>query len=150
MSIPTSATAAAGWYPDPVTPSTVRYFDGVSWTPHVAAAPTVAPVAFSGPTAFPVAGGAGHGVGLEPSDPVHWLLPTGRSWQSITAGYLGLFLFVPFLWFLGPVALGLGVWALRESSRTGVHGRGRAVFGIVMGAIATLGLIWYLLWSVTN
>ncbi|GAB2622053.1 hypothetical protein Aab01nite_76840 [Paractinoplanes abujensis] len=68
---------------------------------------------------------------------MHWLLPTGRSWQSIAAGYLGLVGLV--VWVLGPFALGLGIWAVVRSAREpGVHGRGRAVFGIVAGAIGTL------------
>ncbi|MDQ1625804.1 MAG: hypothetical protein QOJ49_1302 [Actinomycetota bacterium] len=149
MSTP-SATAAAGWYADPVMPNAVRYFDGTSWTQHVAAAPVITPVVWGASTAFPAAAAPRPGVGQDPSDPVHWLVPTGRSWQSITAGYLGIFLLVPYLWFLGPFALGFGIWALRVSSRTGSHGRGRAVFGVVMGAIATLGLGWYVIWALTG
>jgi len=29
-------TLEAGWYRDPVEPSSQRYWDGTSWTPHVA------------------------------------------------------------------------------------------------------------------
>jgi hypothetical protein len=65
----------------------------------------------------------------------HWALPTGRSWQAIAAGYVALFAIV--LWPLGPVALGLGIWALRTASRQGSHGRGRAIFGVVVGASTT-------------
>ena len=80
--------------------------------------------------------------GTSPSDPAHWLLPTGRSGWSIAAGYVALFALV--LWPLGPVALACG-WALglRHSARTGTHGRGRAWFGVVVGALATLGCpVW--------
>jgi hypothetical protein len=70
---------------------------------------------------------------------VHWLVPTGRSWQSIAAGYLALLATVA--WFLGPVALGLGIWALRIAGRTRTHGRGRAVFAVVVGALSTLALL---------
>jgi hypothetical protein len=45
------------------------------------------------------------------------------------------------LWVLGPVAIWLGISARRTSSRTGVHGRGRAGFGIVVGALATLLMV---------
>lgn len=79
------------------------------------------------------------GFGASPASVSHWILPTGRSWQSIAAGYVGLFAVVA--WFLGPVALGLGVWALVKASRDGSHGRGRAVFGAVVGALATLLLL---------
>jgi hypothetical protein len=69
---------------------------------------------------------------------MHWLLPTGRTWQSIAAGYVGLFALV--IWPLGLVSAGLGVWALVESARTGRHGRGRAVFGILAGTVALFAL----------
>jgi hypothetical protein len=74
---------------------------------------------------------------------VHWLLPTGRSWQSIVAGYVGLFALL--IWPLGPFAIWFGLWALRKGS-TGGHGRGRAVFAVVVGAAAT-ALLAYLLAS---
>lgn len=76
--------------------------------------------------------------GADPRDPVHWLLPTGRSWQSIVAGYVALFALV--IWPLGPVAFGLGVWAVRRG-RIGGHGRGRAWFAVVVGALATAALV---------
>jgi hypothetical protein len=80
------------------------------------------------------------GVGASPGDPVHWLIPTGRSWQAILAGYLGLVSLV--VWVLGPVAAGFGIWALvRSSEDPRLHGRGRAIFGIVAGAAATAALL---------
>ena len=119
--------APPGWYPDPSAPGAVRWFDGVRWTQHSApAAPAWAVPAQPS------------GLGENPSDPVHWLVPTGRSWQSIAAGYVALFATV--IWVLGPVALGLGVWALRAAGRTGSHGRGRAWFAIVAGALASVAL----------
>lgn len=126
MSTPTAPSAAPGWYADPYVPGSLRYFDGAAWTGHVAPAP--------GTTAS-----APPSLGAAPSDPVHWLVPTGRSWQSIAAGYVALFATVA--WFLGPVALGLGIWALRIASRTRTHGRGRAVFAVVVGSLATLALL---------
>ena len=106
MSSSTPSAVPAGWYTDPYASGALRYFDGAYWTPHVApghaAATTTAPPA-----------------GATPSDPLHWLVPTGRSGQSIAAGYVALFATV--VWVLGPVALWLGISALRTSSRTGVH-----------------------------
>jgi hypothetical protein len=67
------------------------------------------------------------------------LLPIGRSGWAIASGYLGLFsvLFVP-----APFALLTGILAvvdIRKHSEK--HGMGRAVFGIVMGALGTIGLM---------
>jgi len=119
-------SAAPGWYNDPQRMGTLRYFDGASWTEHVAPAPVAATTTVVGPGSYgeqpdlrPPA------VGDHPSDPMHWVLPTGRTWQSIAAGYAGL---CSILVFPGPIALGLGIWALMESRKTGAHGRGRAIF----------------------
>jgi hypothetical protein len=79
------------------------------------------------------------GFGESPTSAAHWMLPVGRSWQSIVAGYLGLIALVA--WFLGPVALGMGIWALARASRDGTHGRGRAIFGVVVGSLTTVLLI---------
>lgn len=79
------------------------------------------------------------GFGQSPASAGHWLVPTGRSWQAIAAGYVALFAIV--IWPLGPVALGLGIWALRQASRQRSHGRGRAVFAVVVGVLATVMLI---------
>ncbi len=74
--------------------------------------------------------------GESPADVAHWLLPTGRSWQAVAAGYVALVAIV--VWPLGPVALGLGLWALRRAAKENTHGRGRAVFAVVVGVLATL------------
>jgi hypothetical protein len=123
MSTSTPSATPAGWYGDPSSPGMVRYYDGRAWTPHVA------------PAAQPPAPRPG----AEPTDAVHWLLPTGRTWQSIAAGYVALVAVV--VWVLGPIALGLGVWALTASRNGEGHGRGRAVFAIVVGGLATIGVL---------
>jgi hypothetical protein len=134
MSASTPSAPPAGWYADPYASGALRYFDGAAWTPHTAPGPAAATA-------------AAPRVGATPGDPVHWLVPTGRSGQSIAAGYVALFAIV--VWILGPVALWLGISALRTSSRTGVHGRGRAWFGIVVGVLATLLMvITVVTWSV--
>ena len=80
--------------------------------------------------------GSASGGGEQPSDPLHWVVPAGRSWQTIAAGYVGLISLVAFP--LGPIAIALGVLGLRAANRQGSHGRGRAVFGIVAGCIGSL------------
>jgi hypothetical protein len=118
----------AGWYADPANPySAVRWFDGARWTEHVAGR---APAGSNGTT------------GENPRDPMHWVLPTGRSGWSIAAGYVALFATV--LWFLGPVALLLGIKALAVANRDGSHGRGRAIFAVVVGVLSSIALVWFL------
>jgi hypothetical protein len=188
-----------GWYRDLAAPGEVRWFDGTSWTEHVAPDPAMPPAPVPVPTSAPAhsapapvygvpaqqswQGQPGHPVqqgwqaspvgpqqgqpaqqgwnagavgaqqgwvhpgqltypvpaaprmGASPSDAMHWIVPVGRSWQSILAGYLGLFGLL--IWPLAPFALGLGVWAMRRA-RDGGHGRGRAVFALIAGAIGTL------------
>lgn len=78
-----------------------------------------------------------------PRTVTHWVLPVGRSWQSIVAGYLALFAII--MWPLGPFALGLGVWALVRAAREKAHGTGRAVFAVIVGLLATFLLVAVLL-----
>lgn len=121
-------TTAPGWYDDPADPSLARYWDGTGWTANTVAR-------HPGATPAPL---DQHG----PNSATHWLAPVGRSWQSIAAGYLGLVCLVA--WLLGPVGvivggvtLWFGVWGLRRA-RTGGHGRGRSIFGIIAGSVSAL------------
>ena len=67
------------------------------------------------------------------------LLPVGRSGWAIAAGYLGL---VSVLLVPAPFALLCGWMAVRDIRRNPKkHGMGRAVFGIVMGALGLALLI---------
>ncbi|NTV40198.1 MAG: DUF2510 domain-containing protein [Demequinaceae bacterium] len=123
-------TAPAGWYDDPSNATHVRYWDGAQWTAHQAASQT-------GQGGFPP---AHHHSDLGPSNPLHYIVPIGRSWQSVVAPYLGLcsLLPVPVIGqLLGIGAIVLGIIALRLA-RTGGHGTGRAITAIVLGAIGTL------------
>jgi Protein of unknown function (DUF2510) len=139
----TSTTGVpAGWYRDPqATFLRLRYWNGNSWTEHVAPSVDVDPSVAGHDCVWrtPLSSayqGSVAGSGESPSEVVHWLLPTGRSWQSIAAGYIGLVSLVVFI--LGPVAVVLGILGLRAAGRQGSHGRGRSVFGIVTGCLGTL------------
>jgi hypothetical protein len=67
------------------------------------------------------------------------LTPIGRTPLSIIAGYLGLL--SPLL-VVAPFALVVSIYAVRELKRKPhAHGMGRAMFGLVMGSIFTLGLL---------
>lgn len=91
------------------------------------------------------------GAALAPSDPNNqpdfggWrglladVVPGGLSPLAVAAGYLGLF---SILCFPAPFALALGILAIRELKRNPEgRGRGRAIFGIVMGVIGSAFLI---------
>ena len=71
------------------------------------------------------------------------ILPVGRSGWAIAAGYFGLF---SVLCLPAPLALFTGVMALLDIKKNpDKGGKGRAIFGIVMGTIGTLSLgLWVL------
>ena len=67
------------------------------------------------------------------------LLPVGRSMWAILAGYAGLM--SPIL-FPAPLAVFFGVMALRDIKlHPELHGKGRAIFGLVMGVPFSLLLV---------
>lgn len=67
------------------------------------------------------------------------LLPIGRSAFAIIAGYCGL---VSVLLFPAPFALLFGILALRDiKQHPDKGGKGRAIFGVVMGIIFSLLLL---------
>lgn len=67
------------------------------------------------------------------------LLPVGRSGYAIAAGYLGLF---SFMIFPAPLALIFGLLAIGDIRRNPqLHGMGRAIFGIVAGALGTAYIV---------
>jgi hypothetical protein len=72
---------------------------------------------------------------------LQWLIPIGRSGWSIAAGYLGLLSCIPIVGIvLGPLAITMGILGLQHASRNpALGGRGRAIFGIVLG---TLNFLW--------
>jgi len=76
---------------------------------------------------------------IEDTAGMRMLLPVGRSMWAIAAGYVALFsvLILP-----APLALALGITAVVHIRRNpGLHGMGRAVFAIVMGALFSMLLI---------
>jgi hypothetical protein len=90
--------------------------------------------------------GAAFDLGADPA--MRAILPVGRTPLSIIAGYLGLF---SVLCLPAPLALGIGVWAVIDlRKKPGMHGMGRAVFGIVMGAIGTIALIISLIGAIVH
>jgi hypothetical protein len=76
-------------------------------------------------------------IGEDPA--MRMLLPVGRSGWAIASGYLGL---ISVLCFPAPFALLTGILAIREMNRNPkLHGMGRAIFGIIMGSLGTIGLL---------
>jgi hypothetical protein len=74
---------------------------------------------------------------------VRMLIPVGRSPWAIAAGYAGLF---AVLFFPAPIALVLALVAIRDIRKhPNKHGMGRAIFGLVMGGIFTLMMLFFLL-----
>jgi hypothetical protein len=113
---------AAGWYPDPHAPGWVRWWNGQMWTEHVQAQTWQPPAA-------PHHVAAGH------DDEMRWLLPVGRPASAIAAGYLGLFSLLPNPFTALPAVI-CGCVALRTlDRRPDLIGRGRAIFGIVVGGL---------------
>jgi len=73
---------------------------------------------------------------------VRMLLPVGRSVWAIVAGYMALF--IPIMCVTAPIALFCGIMALREIRQNPkLHGKGRAWFGIIAGAIGLVGLCFF-------
>lgn len=69
-------------------------------------------------------------------DGLQYVVPVNTNVLAILAGYAGL---VSVLCFPAPFALILGVLALRQLKRNpDQHGKGRAIFGIVMGVLFSL------------
>jgi hypothetical protein len=89
----------------------------------------------------------GHGdIGADPG--MRLLLPVGRSGWAIAAGYLGL---ISVLVIPAPLALITGILAIREMHLDPKkHGMGRAIFGIIMGALGTIVLLLVLVMLVVE
>jgi hypothetical protein len=76
-------------------------------------------------------------IGDDPA--MRMVLPVGQSGWAIASGYLGL---VSVLVLPAPFAVLTGILALREIRRNPKkHGKGRAIFGIVMGGLCTIAFV---------
>ena len=82
------------------------------------------------PPAVPVQTHQSSDAGLE------LLIPINRTGWSIAAGYLGLFSLIPFIGILAIFISGIAMYDF--SRRPDRHGRGRAIFGLVMGILTTI------------
>jgi Domain of unknown function (DUF4190) len=73
------------------------------------------------------------------------ILPVGLSIWAIVAGYAGLLSLIPLF---PPIAIFCGLMALRDiKQHPQLHGKGRAIFGIVMGV--PFLVFWVLAFAVT-
>ena len=83
------------------------------------------------------------------SDPLlRMAIPIGRSWWAIAAGYFGLFSLIVLP---APIALILGLVALNDIRQNPEKlGKGRAVFGLIMGTLGTLLLLFILMMSLRS
>lgn len=96
----------------------------------------------SSPPAAPRAAAAS----IHTDDPqLRWLLPVGRSWYAIAAGYLGLLSILPVLAQLALVFGLLGLRDIRLHPEKG--GSGRAWFGVIAGGFFTLLLVFFLVFG---
>ncbi|MCX6343530.1 MAG: DUF4190 domain-containing protein [Armatimonadetes bacterium] len=75
-----------------------------------------------------------------------YLIPVDVSSLAMMAGYMGLFsiFLLP-----APISLLIGILAIYDLERNpGKNGKGRAIFGIVMGAVGTVFLVLVVLWLI--
>jgi len=78
------------------------------------------------------------------ADPVtRMLIPVGRSLWAVAAGYLGLLSIVVFPAPLAIIVSAVALWDLKRNPK--LFGKGRAIFGMVMGILGTVVLICILL-----
>ncbi len=76
---------------------------------------------------------------IEESAGMRMLLPVGRSWWALAAGYLGL---VSLLLIPAPFALFCGIVGIVDIRRNPhKHGMGRCLLGVIAGGLMTLLLI---------
>ena len=80
-------------------------------------------------------------MGADPA--MRMLLPVGRSFWAIASGYFGL---LSILLIFAPFALITGILAILDIKKNPEkHGMGRAIFGIIMGALFSMIFLFVLL-----
>ena len=101
---------------------------------------SVPPPMPTGPVQYMPAGGHRASPDIGQNAGVRMLLPVGRSGWAIAAGYLGLF---SILACPAPIAVVVAFVALADIKKhPDRHGLGRAWFGMVMGVLGTIGLLF--------
>ncbi len=87
-------------------------------------------------------------VPVDDSEAMRMIIPIDRSGLAIAAGYLGL---VSIIYIFAPIALILGILAIRDIKKhPEKHGMGRAIFGVIMGAIFTLVLLLFIVFMIAG
>jgi hypothetical protein len=138
----------------------MRWWDGLAWTEHISLPPplpyappplttqTVLPGYAAMPSGYPaqLAYASNPGPVTTRDRSVEWLIPVGRTGLSIGAGYAGLVALLCF--YFAPIALVLGVLALRGLRDSPLGGRGRAWFATIVGGLGTLLLAVLIVMSV--
>lgn len=107
----------AGWYPDPADPSLLRYWDGMSWSAHIAPAFTGSPSTVG---SVPAPGGRAADLPLD-----------GFAITSLIFGLLGGVL----------LSVGFGIAALRRIGRGTRRGKEMAITGIALSTIWVIVLV---------
>jgi len=125
----------ANWSPA----STVAALRSVSMAPPGARPPPLPPQGISYPPPHRPE------IGEDPK--MRMLIPVGRSPWAIVAGYLGL---LSPLMIFAPFALIVSIIAIRDIKRRDTHGMGRAVFGLIMGAIFSIILCIFIAVSIAD
>lgn len=79
---------------------------------------------------------------------LQYVIPINTSGLAIAAGYVGL---ISVLCFPAPIALLLGILALVQlKKKPKLHGKGRAIFAIMMGSFFTLFMIVFGVYAVVK
>ncbi len=85
-----------------------------------------------------------------PDDGLRFLIPTkSTSAWSLTAGYVGIFCI--FIFPIAPLAIVFGILGIRDLKRNPEkNGWGRAITGIVLGGLVSLGALVFLVFVLTS